>query len=69
MLTDETGSFNRFFDKKIQPKDMDSYQATIWSINKMLTEFNAILNLTVNKGTAYLSTGSGKLYAVPLQDG
>jgi outer membrane protein assembly factor BamB len=69
MLTDETGSFNRFFDKKIQPKDMNSYQATIWSINKMLTEFNAILNLTVNKGTAYLSTGSGKLYAVPLQDG
>jgi len=66
-LTDKIGSYNQFFDPQIQPKDMDRHKATSWSINKMLTEFNAILNLTIHQGTAYLSTASGKLYAVPLK--
>jgi len=65
-LTDKTGPYNSYFDAKIQPGDMSRHQATTWSVNKMLTGFNAVLNLTVHKGTAYLSTGSGKLYAVPL---
>jgi outer membrane protein assembly factor BamB len=67
-LTDQTGSYNQFFDPKIQPADLDRHKATAWSINKMLNEFNAILNLAIHKDTAYLSTASGKLYAVPLQN-
>lgn len=66
LLTDKTGSYQDYFDPKVQPADMSPHQAAIWSINKMLTEFNSILNLTVHEGIAYLSTGSGKLYAVPL---
>lgn len=66
LLTDKTGSYQSYFDPKVQPGEMSPHQAAIWSINKMLTEFNSILNLTVHEGIAYLSTGSGKLYAVPL---
>ena len=66
-LTDKTGSYQSFFDPKIRPKDMSPHQATAWSITKFLTEFDAILNLAVHDGVVYLSTASGKLYAVPLQ--
>ena len=65
-LTDKTGSYQGFFDPKIQPKDLSPHQATGWSINKFLTELNAILSLTVHEGVVYLGTASGKLYAVPL---
>ena len=65
-LTGKTGSYQGYFDPKTQPKDMNPHQATGWSITKFLTEFNAILNLTVHEGVAYLGTASGKLYAVPL---
>jgi outer membrane protein assembly factor BamB len=65
-LTDKTGSYQSFFDPKIQPKDLSPHQATGWSINKFLTGLNAILSLTVHEGVAYLGTASGKLYAVPL---
>jgi len=65
-LTDKSGSYQKYFDPKTQPKDLSPHQASSWSINKFLTEFNAILNLTVYEGTAYLGTASGKLYAVPL---
>ena len=66
LLTDKSGSYQQYFDPKIQPKNISPHQAAIWSINQMLTQFNSILNLTVHDGVAYLSTGSGKLYAVPL---
>jgi len=66
LLTDNTGSWQQYFDPKIQPKDITPHQAAIWSINQMLTPFNSILNLMVHDGVAYLGTGSGKLYAVPL---
>jgi len=65
-LTDKTGSYQSYFDPKIRPKDMSPYQATEWSITKFLTESDAILNLAVHEGVVYLSTASGKLYAVPL---
>jgi len=45
---------------------MSPYEAAAWSVNQFLTDFNAILNLTVHEGVAYLSTASGRLYAVPL---
>jgi len=66
LLTDKTGSYQSYFDPKIQPKELSPHEAAIWSINKMLTEFNSIMNLKVYGGVAYLSTGSGKLYAVVL---
>ena len=66
VLTDKSGTYQSYFDPKIRPKDLSPYQATGWSINKYLTELNAILNLTVHEGVAYLSTASGKLIAVPL---
>ena len=65
-LTDKTGSYQGFFDPKIQPGDLSPHRAAGWSITKFLTEFNAILNLTVHEGVAYLGTASGKLYAVHL---
>lgn len=65
-LTDRTGSYKSYFDPKIQPAGMSPYQATGWSITQFLTEFDAILNLTVHEDVVYLSTASGKLYAVPL---
>ena len=65
-LSDKTGSYQAYFDPKTQPGDISPHQATSWSITKFLTEFNAILNLTVHEGVAYLGTASGKLYAVPL---
>jgi outer membrane protein assembly factor BamB len=68
-LTEETGSYNRYFDPKIQPAQMNRYQATQWSIDKMLSEFNAILNLAIHEDTVYLSTASGTLYAIPLDHG
>jgi outer membrane protein assembly factor BamB len=67
-LTDKTGSYQSYFDPKIQPSDMNPHQAAGWSITEFLTELNSILNLTVHEGVAYLSTASGKLYAVPLTD-
>ena len=67
-LTDKTGSYKHFFDPKTQPKDVSRHQATGWSINKFLAEFNGILNLTVHEDVAYLATASGKLYAVSLKD-
>jgi len=69
LLTDKTGSYQSYFDPKIQPGDLSPHEAAIWSINKMLTGFNSILNLTVHGGVAYLSTASGRLYAVPLEEG
>jgi outer membrane protein assembly factor BamB len=65
-LTDRAGSYKSYFDPKIQPAGMSPYQATGWSITQFLTEFDAILNLTVHEDVVYLSTASGKLYAVPL---
>jgi outer membrane protein assembly factor BamB len=66
-LTDRTGSYQDFFDPNIQPVEMSPHQAVTWSITKFLTEFNAILNLTVHEGIVYLGTASGKLYAVRLE--
>lgn len=51
---------------EIQPKNLSPHRAAGWSVKKFLTEFNAILNLTVHEDVAYLGTASGKLYAVPL---
>ena len=68
-LSDKPGSYQGYFDPGIQPKDMSRYQATGWSIDKFLTELNAILNLAVHGDVAYLGTASGKLFAVPLKQG
>ncbi len=65
-LTEKTGAYNSYFHPDNQPQGMDRHQATAWSVDKMLTDFNAVLNLTIHGEIVYLSTGSGKLYAVPL---
>lgn len=67
-LSDKSGSYQEYFDPKIQPGEMSRYRAARWSIDKFLAEFNAILNLAVHGDVVYLSTASGKLIAVPLKE-
>ncbi|MDA8018316.1 MAG: PQQ-binding-like beta-propeller repeat protein [Thermoanaerobaculia bacterium] len=65
-LGPEEKRYAEFFDPEIVPKDLTRHRSTSWSIEKMLTESNSILNLTVHDDTAYVGTASGVLYAVPL---
>lgn len=48
------------------PEDLTRYQATEWTIDTMLTESNAILNLTLDGSTVYLASATGVLSAVDL---
>ena len=66
-LGSEEARYGEFFDPKIIPEGLTRYEATVWSVNQMLTEANSILNLTVRETTAYIGTGSGVLYAVDLE--
>ena len=66
-LGSEEVRYREFFDPKIIPEGLTTYEATGWSVDRMLTEANSILNLTVHENTAYIGTGSGVLYAVDLQ--
>ncbi|NNF15352.1 MAG: PQQ-binding-like beta-propeller repeat protein [Gammaproteobacteria bacterium] len=54
------------FKPENMPKDLNRYQAIQWSIDRLLTNAQSVLNLTIHDGTAYVGTGSGVLYAVNL---
>ncbi len=59
--------YREFFDPKKIPDDLKEHEATVWTVDHILTENNGILNLTVHEGTAYVGTASGVLYAVDLE--
>jgi outer membrane protein assembly factor BamB len=65
-LGPEETKYGEFFDPKTTPEKLTRYEGTGWSIERMLTESNSILNLTVSENTAYVGTASGKLYAIDL---
>jgi len=66
-LGSEEVRYREFFDPKIIPEGLSRHEAKAWSVDRMLTEANSILNLTVHEDTGYIGTGSGVLYAVNLE--
>jgi hypothetical protein len=58
--------YAEFFQQDRIPDGLTRYEATIWSIDQILTQANAILNIEVHEDVAYVGTGSGTLYAVSL---
>lgn len=66
-LGSEEVRYGEFFDSKIIPEGMTRHEATAWSVERMLTEANSILNLVVHESIAYIGTGSGVFYAVDLE--
>ncbi len=65
-LGSEQVRYREFFEPANVPPELTRHQATQWSVNRMLTEANSILNLTIVEDIAYIGTGSGRLYAVDL---
>lgn len=59
--------YAEFFEPESLPEGLSPHQKTEHSVERMLTESNSILNLTVVEGRAYVGTGSGRLYALTLE--
>ena len=67
-LGPEEVRYSEFFLPDAIPEGLTRYQASEWSIDQMLSEANAILNLAVVGDTAFVGTGTGVLYAVDLNE-
>ena len=59
--------YAEFFDPDHRPDGLTPHGAASHSIERMLTESNSILNLSVVNGRAYVATASGRLYAMDLE--
>lgn len=59
--------YEEFFDPKNLPDGLSIYEANRLGIERMLTESNSILNLTIHADVAYVGTASGRLYALALE--
>jgi len=55
-----------FFKPEIVPEGLTRHQGDSWAIDRMLTQANGVLNLTVEGDTAYVGTGAGRFYALDL---
>jgi hypothetical protein len=65
-LGPEENLYGKFFDPEVNPDDLSRYEATLWSIDQLLTNARSVLNLTIFEDKAYVGTGSGILYAIAL---
>lgn len=55
-----------FFEPEIVPDHLTRHEGDAWAVNRMLTSANSVLSLVLAGDTAYVGTGSGRLYAVDL---
>ena len=55
-----------FFEPEIVPDHLTRHEGDAWAVDRMLTSANSVLSLALAGDTAYVGTGSGRLYAIDL---